>query len=65
MITVNGKTIEWIEGETISKLLSRMNYIFPLVIIKINGTLIPRKNYASTIIPDNAKIDIIHMISGG
>jgi len=65
MITVNNKNIEWIEGETVEKLLKRLKYVFPVVIVKINGEIIPMKNHSTTIIPDNTKIDIIPMISGG
>ncbi|RLF39138.1 MAG: thiamine biosynthesis protein ThiS [Thermoplasmata archaeon] len=65
MITVNNKDIEWIEGETVEKLLKRLKYVFPVVVVKINGEIIPMKKYSTTIIPDNAEIDIIPIISGG
>ncbi len=65
MITVNGRIIEWIEGETVAKLLKRMKYSFPLIIVKINNEIVPRDKYKTTVIPDNSKIDVIHMISGG
>lgn len=65
MIEVNGKKVDWVEGETISQLLKRMRYIFPLVVVKINEKIIPKKDFSDTIFPDNSKIAIIHMISGG
>lgn len=65
MITVNSRNIGWIEGETVEELLKRLKYVFPVVIVKINGKIIPMKNLSTTVIPDNAKIDIIPMISGG
>jgi len=64
-IIVNGKTIDYIEQETVSDLLNRMHYTFPLIIVKINDKLIKRTQYDKTIIPDNAIIDVVHMISGG
>ncbi|HEC94882.1 MAG TPA: sulfur carrier protein ThiS [Thermoplasmatales archaeon] len=65
MIEVNGRKVEWKKGETVSDLLKRMKYLFPLVIVKINGKVIPRKEFSKAVVPDNSKIDVIHMISGG
>lgn len=65
MITVNGKQVEHVENETVAELLKRMKYTFPLVVVKINDKLIPRKDYSETMIPDDSKISVIHMISGG
>ncbi|HID26129.1 MAG TPA: sulfur carrier protein ThiS [Thermoplasmata archaeon] len=65
MIEVNGRKVGWKKDETISELLKRMNYLFPLVIVKINGEVIPRKEFSNVVVPDNSKIDVIHMISGG
>ena len=64
-IIVNGRKVEWLENESIKDLLKRIKYTFPLVIVKINDKLILRGNYDKTIIPNNSKIDVIHMISGG
>lgn len=64
-ITVNNKEYEFIENETVSELLQRLNFKFPLIIVRINERLIPRNSFAVTTIPDDAKISAIHMISGG
>jgi sulfur carrier protein len=65
MIEVNGKKVQWIKNENINELLERMSYIFPLVIVKINDEVIPKNNYSKKLIPDNSKVAVIHMISGG
>jgi len=65
MIEVNKKKVEYIKNETVSQLLKRMKYSFPLVIVKIDGEIIPRKKFSEVIVPDNSKISVIHMISGG
>lgn len=64
-IEVNGRKIEWIENETVKDLLKRMRYTFPLVVVKINDKVVPRSNFPDFIVPDNSKIAVIHMISGG
>lgn len=64
-ITVNGRKIDFVEGETVKDLLKRVKYSFPLVVVKINDKVIPRSDFSKVVVPDNSKIDVIHMISGG
>ena len=64
-IEVNGRKIDWVENETIKQLLRRMRYTFPLVVVKINNEVVPRKDFSEVKIPDNSKVAVIHMISGG
>ena len=65
MIEVNGKKIDWVESETVKDVLKRVKYTFPLVVVKINDKVVPRKDFSEVIIPDDSKIAVIHMISGG
>ena len=65
MIEVNSRKVEWVENETIVQLLKRMKYTFPLVVVKINAKVVPRKDFSKTIIPDDSKVAVIHMISVG
>lgn len=64
-IEVNGRKVDWVENETVSQLLKRMRYIFPLVVVKINDKVVPKKDFSNVIVPDNSKVAVIHMISGG
>lgn len=64
-IEVNHRKVEWIKNETVKDLLKRMKYTFPLVVVKINDNVVPRSDFLEVTIPDNSKIAVIHMISGG
>ena len=64
-IEVNSKKVEWVENETVSQLLKRMGYVFPLVVVKIDEKVIPKNDFSKAIVPDKSKIAVIHMISGG
>ena len=64
-IEVNGKVIDWVENETVKDLLRRMRYTFPLVVVKINENVVPRKDFSEVKIPNKSKVAVIHMISGG
>ena len=64
-IEVNGRKIDWVENETIKQLLRRMRYTFPLVVVKIDQKVIFRKDFPNVVVPNNSRVDVIHMISGG
>ena len=64
-IDVNGDAVPYVKGETIAELLARMNYIFPMVVVVIDGKLIQEQDYVSTRFADGAKIEVIHLTSGG
>ena len=64
-IEVNGKEIKWVKDETVKELLKRVKYSFPLVVVKINDKVVPRSDFSKVTIPDNSKIAVVHMISGG
>ena len=44
---------------------NRIGYVFPLIIVKINDAVIPRKSFSHVTILDNTVIKLIHMINGG
>lgn len=50
---------------SISDVLKIKNYSFKMMVIKINGKLIRKPEYASSFIKDGDDLQIIHMISGG
>jgi sulfur carrier protein len=64
-LTVNGRQIEFKKGESASRLLKRMKYNFPLVIVKIDSIIINRKDLTGTELHDNAIVEVIHLTSGG
>ncbi len=65
MIKVNGDSLEWHSGMTVTDILKRKNYKFRMLVTKVNGTLVKRADYSTTTVPDNADVQIIHLISGG
>ncbi len=65
MITVNNEPLEWHDGMTVADILKIRNYIFRMLAVQVNGELVPRKAYGTTIVPDGAEVQVIHMISGG
>lgn len=65
MIQVNGRDFEWEEGLTVEKLLEKKRYVFPKIIVKINGVLIKKEEWPHTIISDGDDVKAIHVFAGG
>lgn len=50
---------------TVRDVLKARNYRFPMLVIHIGDTLVPKKDYDTATIPDGAVVKVIHLISGG
>ena len=64
-IMVNRRPVEFEAGESISGLIKRMNYTFPLLVVKVNGKVVAGPEQKHHLIEDGSEIDIIHLTSGG
>ena len=69
MITVNGSPLEHNAGMTVADVLKARNFIFRMLAVSVNGELVPRKAYATTVVPEVADVQVIHdqrgLISSG
>jgi len=65
MLKVNGVKIAFHESMTVTDVIKAMKFNFPLLIVKVNGVYVPRDEYGNRNVPDEAEIEIIHLISGG
>lgn len=62
----NGKfEIEWEEGMTVDRLLERCRFTFDLIVVNVNGQVIPREEYKTYPIQDGDEVRVIHLIAGG
>ena len=64
-ITVNENSLKWEENMTIIRILKIMNYTFRMLVIKVDGKLVKKNEYESTIVSPGADVKVIHLISGG
>ena len=53
------------EGMTVSEMLDLKKFTFRMRIVKINGELISRDKYITTIIHDGDNIQMFYLMSGG
>lgn len=66
-IILNNEKIELPQYDEISvkSLLEYKQWTFPLIIVKRNGALIQRNEWATTTLCDGDTVDAIHLVSGG
>lgn len=66
-ITLNNRPeeIDGKESITIQELLTLKTFTFKMLVIKINGTVVKRDDYPTTIVHPNDDVKVIHLISGG
>lgn len=67
MKTILNNREEEFEGEaiTVSEMLDLKKFTFRMRIIKINGELISKDKYSTTIIHDGDNIQMFYLMSGG
>ena len=65
MVLVNGKEYSDIEGKNVSKLLDLLGFKLSLVAVEINGEIVPKAEYETTVIKDFDKVEVVSFVGGG
>ncbi|UCF97889.1 MAG: sulfur carrier protein ThiS [Spirochaetaceae bacterium] len=65
MITAKGKQLQWHEKLTVREVLDTLGYNFPSVLVRVNGTIVRRKEWDSSIVPDEAEVEVRPIVAGG
>ena len=50
---------------SIADLIAKKRWSFPLIIARINGELVERKDYPSALLADGDNVELYHLVSGG
>jgi sulfur carrier protein len=53
------------QSMTVTELLTARKMTFRMRIVKVNGTLIEKNQYDSTVIQDGDTVQVIYLMSGG
>lgn len=62
---VNGETQKLLEKIPLSEFLQREGYAPEKIAVELNGEIIPRSRYASVILTDADKLEIVSFVGGG
>lgn len=64
-IKLNGKSATVPEGSTILDLLKSRDLAERLVVVELNGTIVPRSAFADTRFSSGDQVEIVHFVGGG
>lgn len=53
------------ESLTIRQILDRKGWTFPLIIARVDGALVERRDWETASVRDGAEVDLHHLVSGG
>lgn len=64
-IILNGETLTLEKPSSINDLLEQKGYNGKLIAVAVNNDFLPKSAYATTILQDNDKIEIVAPMQGG
>jgi sulfur carrier protein len=64
-LTVNGRLIETIEGESLECFLEKQKLLYSRIAIELNEQIVIRSLYKETILKNGDVIEIIGVVGGG
>lgn len=65
MITLNGSEISDAKEITVEELIQRHKFVKSQIAIEINGTIIGKKDYATTRVREGDAIEVVSFVGGG
>ena len=65
MIKINGEEIENINGITVAEYLSSSGYDAKRVAVELNGDILPKAQYDSTVLKNGDSVEVVSLVGGG
>jgi len=64
-IVVNGQPVEVSDGASLEQLLGELNVPRQFTAVALNREVAPRSGYATTILREGDRVEIVHPMAGG
>lgn len=64
MVTVNGQAQD-AAGKTLAELLASAGYKTGRIAVERNGDIVPKAQYASTVLEDGDTLEVVRFVGGG
>ena len=64
MVTINGSAVH-AAGKTVQQYLKENNYSLTRVAVELNGEIVPKTNYAETVLKDGDTVEVVGFVGGG
>lgn len=65
MIKINGKEYSELEGKNISDMLSSLGYKEKFVAVEMDGRIVPKSEYESTVLREDVSLEVVSFVGGG
>jgi len=65
MIKVNTEDHPWTRPLSVKELLDEKGYIFPHIVVRINGAYIEEDDYPKRLVQDGDDVLVLHLMAGG
>ena len=65
MIIVNGEQITDFENKTVLELIEKLGYKLTFIAVEYNGEILPKSEYANTLLKENDKLEVVSFVGGG
>ena len=64
MVKVNGTELD-IAGKILTEYLATTNYDMKRIATEINGEIVPKAQYAQTVLKDGDNVEVVSFVGGG
>ena len=64
MIKINGEELN-VAGKTLADYLATTNYDLKRIAVERNGDIVPKAQYAETVLQDGDSIEVVSFVGGG
>ena len=64
MVKVNGTELD-IAGKTLTEYLATTNYDMKRIAVERNGDIVPKAQYAQTVLKDGDNVEVVSFVGGG
>lgn len=64
-IQLNGESYSWPEGQTVADLIEHLGLAGRRLAVELNRNILPRAQYATTLLKSNDCVEVVQAIGGG
>ncbi len=65
VVTINGQDRHVPAGSTVGDFLASRGYRVTMVIVELNGAIVPRETCTETVLSAGDRIEMVHAVGGG
>lgn len=65
MATINGISVPLADGKSVSEYLASADYRTERVAVELNGEILNKSRYDSTVLSENDTIEVVSFVGGG